>query len=389
MRVPAAPVWVLSVLLVLAALVAGCTQGTGTEGAEAQESTSMVPLRAVQDEETGSIAIYREGEEEPIVTQNAGAEHRPFLHPIVAPDGKGLATEYSPGHHPHQTGLYWGFTRVNGEPMDEDTLRQWFYRRDKPEEIARAVGRDYFHNPGGDYWRRDSATVVTEAGTEVQWQTVYGMLDADGNAFMTETQNWSMRADEDRFILDLEWAGEAVAGDVSINEMSYGGMFLRMPWTRDTPGEAVNAARQRNRQAEGQRAMWVDVGMQVEGRDDFLHVAIFDHPMNAGYPKTWRVDGQLGVGPARSRMGDWHIPEGTTEVIRHRLIVYTGELNDLELTEDWEEYTGAAEGSYSTASLWGIAQQEAKQEKFLTPEEAVEAMTVRDGFQVNAWPPSP
>ncbi len=389
MRAPGVPALVPIVLLVLAALVAGCTQGTGAEGAEAQEAESAVPLRAVQDEETGSIAIYREGEEEPIVTQNAGAEHRPFLHPIVAPDGKGLATEYSPGHHPHQTGLYWGFTRVNGEPMDADTLRQWFYRRDKPEDIARAVGRDYFHNPGGDYWRRDSATVVTESGTEVQWQTVYGMLDADGNAFMTETQNWTMRAEEDRFILDLEWAGEAVAGDVSINEMSYGGMFLRMPWTRDTPGEAVNAARQRNRQAEGQRAMWVDVGMQVEGRDDFLHVAIFDHPMNAGYPQTWRVDGQLGVGPARSRMGDWHIPEGTTEVIRHRLIVYTGELNDLELTEDWEEYTGAAEGSYSTASLWGIAQQEAKQEKFLTPEEAVEAMTVRDGFQVNAWASEP
>lgn len=388
MRVPAAPAWVPIVLLVVAALGAGCTRGTGAEGAEAQETASAVPLRAVQDEETGSISIYREGEEEPIVTQNAGAEHRPFLHPIVAPDGKGLATQYSPGHHPHQTGLYWGFTRVNGEPMDEDTLRQWFYRRDKPEEIAKAIGRDYFHNPGGDYWRRESASVVTQAGTEVQWQTVYGMLDAEGNAFMTETQNWSMRAEEDRFILDLEWAGEAHT-DVSINEMSYGGMFLRMPWKQGIPGEAVNAARQRNRQAEGQRAMWVDVGMQVEGRDDFVHVAIFDHPMNAGYPQTWRVDGQLGVGPTRARMGDWHIPEGATEVIRHRLIVYTGELNDLELTEDWEEYTGAAEGSYSTSSLWGIAQREAKQEKFLTPEEAVDAMTVRDGFKVNAWASEP
>ena len=386
MKVPATFAFVF---VVLAALSIGCTQSTGAEGAEAQESENTVPLRAVQDAETGSIAIYREGEDEPIVTQNAGAEHRPFLHPIAAPDGKGLATQYSPGHHPHQTGLYWGFTRVNGEPMDEDTLRQWFYRRDKPEDIAKAVGRDYFHNLDGDYWRRDSATVVTESGSEVQWQTVYGMLDADGNAFMTETQNWTMRAEEDRFILDLEWAGEAVGGDVSINEMSYGGMFLRMPWHKDIAGEAVNAARQRNRQAEGQRAMWVDVGMQVEGRDDFLHVAIFDHPMNAGYPQTWRVDGQLGVGPARARMGDWHIPEGVTEVIRHRLIVYTGELNDLELTEDWHEYTGAGEDAYSTASLWGIAQQEAKQEKFLTPEEAVAAMTVRDGFQVNAWASEP
>ena len=384
MRVPAKSAFVL---VVLAALGAGCTQSTGAGGAAAQEADDAVPLRAVQDTETGSIAIYREGEEAPIATQNAGAEHRPFLHPIVAPDGKGLATQYSPGHHPHQTGLYWGFTRVNGEPMDKDTLRQWFYRRDKPEDIARAVGRDYFHNPGGEYWRRESASLVTESGPEVKWQTVYGMLDAEGNAFMTETQNWTMRAEEDRFILDLEWAGEAHT-EVSINEMSYGGMFLRMPWHKDIKGEAVNAARQRNAQAEGQRAMWVDVGMQVEGRDDFLHVAIFDHPMNAGFPQTWRVDGQLGVGPTRARMGDWHIPEGATEVIRHRLIVYTGDLSDLELTEDWQEYGGNA-GAYSTAALWGIAQQEARQEKFLTADEAVDAMTVRDGFTVNAWASEP
>ena len=378
----------LVLAVVVAALGVGRTQSPGAGGADARESGNVVPLRAVQDEETGSIAIYREGEDEPIVTQNAGPGHRPFLHPIAAPDGNGLATQSSPDHHPHQTGLYWGFTRVNGEPMDEDTLRQWFYRRDKPADIARAVGRDYFHNPGGDYWRRDSAMVVTESGSEVKWQTVYGMLDAEGSAFMTETQNWTMRAEEDRFILDLEWAGEAHT-DVSINEMSYGGLFLRMPWHKDIAGEAVNAARQRNAQAEGQRAMWVDVGMQVEGREDLLHVAIFDHPMNVGFPLTWRVDGQLGVGPTRARMGDWHIPEGVTELIRHRLIVYTGELDDIELTEDWQEYAGAAESTYSMAALWGIARQEARQEKFLTPEEAVEAMTVRDGFKVNAWASEP
>ena len=334
----------LVLAVVVAALGVGRTQSPVAGGAEARESGNAVPLRAVQEEETGSIAIYREGEDEPIVTQNAGPGHRPYLHPIVAPDGRGLATQFSPGHHPHQTGLYWGFTRVNGEPMEEDTLRQWFYRRDKPEDIARAVGRDYFHNPGGDHWRRDSAMVVTGSGSEVKWQTVYGMLDAEGNAFMTETQNWTMRAEEDRFILDLEWAGEAHT-DVSINEMYYSGLFLRMPWHEDIAGEAVNAERQRNAQAEGQRAIWVDVGMQVEGREDLLHVAMFDHPMNVGFPQTWRVDGQLGVGPARARMGDWHIPKGATELIRHRLIVYTGELDDVELTEDWQEYAGAAEAT--------------------------------------------
>ena len=73
-----------------------------------------------------------------------------------------------------------------------------------------------------------------------------------------------------------------------------------MPWKDGIKGEVINAARQRNEKAEGQRAMWVDVGMQVEGRNDLAHVAIFDHPGNKGYPLHWRVDGQLGVGTARA-----------------------------------------------------------------------------------------
>ena len=95
--------------------------------------------------------------------------------------------------------------------------------------------------------------------------------------------------------------------DVTIGQYDYGGLFLRMPWREGMRGEVVNAARQRNERAEGQRAMWIDVGMQVEGRNDLAHIAIFDHPDNAGYPQAWRVDGQLGVGcraVARRRLDD-------------------------------------------------------------------------------------
>jgi putative membrane-bound dehydrogenase-like protein len=338
----------------------------------------------VQDEEAGTISILREGEQVPILTQNARSDHRPYLHPIVAPDGNGNVTEYSPGHHPHQTGLYWGFTRVNGESVEEETLKKWFYRPDKPEDVAKAIGRDFFHHPGAEYWRLQSATVTTASGEEVGWQTVYDMLDATGAAILTETQTWTMRVEDERYVLDLEWSGEAHTR-FTVNEFDYGGLFLRMPWHEGVRGEAVNAARQRDQQAEGQRAMWLDVGMQVEGRDDLAHIAIFDHPTNGGYPTPWRVDGQLGVGPVRARLGDWTIEEGSSELVRHRLIVYTGDLNDLELTEEWQDYSG----SYYTAALWGLAQEEGRSEKFLSPNEAAESMTLMDGFAVNAWASEP
>jgi putative membrane-bound dehydrogenase-like protein len=44
---------------------------------------------------------------------------------------------------------------------------------------------------------------------------------------------------------------------------------------------------------------------------------------------------------------------------------------------------------YSTSALWQVAQQEGREAKFLTPEEAVKSMTVTDGFKANVWAAEP
>src|SRR3546814_13236023 len=103
-----------------------------------------------------------------------------------------------------------------------------------------------------------------------------------------------MQVEQGRFVLDLEWKGQAKT-QATIGKYDYGGLFLRMPWKKGIQGEVINTARQRNGQAEGQRAMWVDVGMQVEGREDMAHIATFDHPDNRRSPKSWRVVSPSGV----------------------------------------------------------------------------------------------
>lgn len=343
--------------LLLITLLAGSISWFGAISPH-PKSKKNTELRIVKDEKAQTISVYRIDGKMPILTQNAKADFRPYLHPIVAPDGKGILTEYSPGHHKHQTGIYWGYTRVNG--------------------------RDYFHHPEGDYWRRVSAKVIKSKGAEVKWETVYDLLDEKGNAVLTETQTWVMREQNGQYLLDLEWAGEAQT-DVTIGKYDYGGLFVRMPWKEGIEGEIVNAARQKNEKAEGQRAGWVDVGMKVEGRKDWAHIAVLDHPENKGFPQYWRVDGQLGFGPARARKADWQIQKGKVEVIKHQLVIYTGDLNDVALNKTWSNYSGQ-EMMYS---LWGIAQQEGRDAKFLTPEEAVASMTLKEGFKVNTWAAEP
>jgi len=270
-------------------------------------------LRLGRDEKAGTISVYRANLANPILTQSARPGQRPFLHPIVAPDGKGVLTEFSPGHHKHQTGLYWGFTRVNG--------------------------RDFFHNLKSDYWKRNSVQILAQSGQTVSWQTSYDLLDDKGQAVLTQTQTWTMSSSNQEHILDLNWQGTAKT-DVTIGKWNYGGLFLRMPWHKEkTKGEVINSALQKNNQAEGKRAVWLDVGMDIEDRDDWGHIAIFDHPKNSDFPLPWRVDGQLGIGPSRAILGDWKIPKGQTETIRHRFLIHTGKLNPEALTKKWENYS--------------------------------------------------
>ena len=224
-----------------------------------------------------------------------------------------MLTEDRPAHHPHQTGLYWGFTRLNG--------------------------RDYFHNPGADYWRRVSATVLQAGGRRgaLADRLRPARRERRGGAHRDPALG-DARA-ERRFQLDLIWRGEAKT-DVTIGKYDYGGLFLRMPWREGINGEVVNAARQRNARAEGQRAMWVDVAMQVDGRDDLAHIAIFDHPDNGGYPQTWRVDDQLGFGPARSRTADWTIPPTRPKSSAIASSSTPATLDDVEMTTAWKDYSG-------------------------------------------------
>ena len=161
-------------------------------------SVGETNLHILENQELGTIEIYRKGGKSPILTQHARPDHRPYIHPIIAPDGKGVLTEYSPSHHQHQTGLYWGFTRVNGnnELIPTDSLSTWFYHRsflpskggqnklarspEKIDLIKKGVGRDYFHNVGGQYWQLDSATVLQASGDHVSWQTVSTATQARG-----------------------------------------------------------------------------------------------------------------------------------------------------------------------------------------------------------------
>ena len=156
---------------------------------------------------------------------------------------------------------------------------------------------------------------------------------------------------------------------------------MRMPWQQGKEGEVENSARQKNQRAEQKRSSWVNIGMQIDGRtpEDWGHIAVFDHPSNDAYPTPWRVDGQLGAGPSEAILGDWTIPAGESKTYKHQFVVYTGQMNDVRLNEQWKAYSGQ---NYDFAA-WLQARAEAKEAKFLTGEQAIEKMTTAEGLEVS------
>jgi hypothetical protein len=255
------------------------------------------------------IQVLRKQSREMVLTHISKPDNRAYIHPIMAPDGKGTFTEYRPSHHLHQTGLYWGLKRVNE--------------------------RDFFMGWNENYYRKVSSGVIRGKGQEVKWQAVYDLLDENKNVVLTETHNWTLQDFGDRYYLDLEWSGEAKT-DITFGQFYVGGLFLRMPWVRGVSGQVTNAMGQINvKEAEAQRAIWADVGVQIEGRDNFGHMAILDHPTNSNFPTAWRVDSQLGLGPSKQITGDWKLDKGKREVFRYRVIVYTGDLYPDYLKKEW------------------------------------------------------
>lgn len=278
-----------------------------------------------------AIVIYCAGTKgdmigQPLLVQNVPADFRPSIHPIKAPESDAILTENGAPQHSHETGLFVGFADVNK--------------------------RDFFHNRDGNYFRRKcfelgKVVVPADGAAHVSWTVVYEWLGKGEEPILVETQRWTFADHLDGYILDLDWSAEAVA-DLTFGRSDEGGLFLRVQYRRGTGGKAVNNENQRNEQADGQRANWINVAVPItpideratrsvptpsspnkvfisaQTSEDWGHIVIFDHKDNPGHPVPWRVDNDLGVGPSPGRLGEWKLAKGETTHAKYRLFIFNG-----------------------------------------------------------------
>jgi len=267
------------------------------------------------------LAIFRQGQALPLLVQNAPTNKRAFIHPILAPDGIGEVTENEPGHHLWQHGLYVGLNKVNGfgfwtEGLSSDPLDGTFH----PKPLAPPAVN----------------------GNRVSWKVETAYRAPDGKLLFSETQSWTLEDRTTTLALDVDWSMLAET-DLEFGEYSYGGLFLRMPWRRETHGTVLTSEGATTAEtAEAQRARWVAISMPIPGRDiGPCGFAFFDHPSNPEFPNPWRVDGGLGIVPSRSIAGSWHLAAGKTATNRYRLVAFAGGIDGDFVENQWRQFSRA------------------------------------------------
>ena len=293
-------------------------RGDGLAVVTKAKRVKLVPTGFEVEDRGDSVAMYRIGTDVPLLVQRCEAGARPCLHPLMAPDLDGAVTEFSPDHHHHQTGVFFGVPELNGE--------SWFHR--SREGAFQRV----------ENWRDGNFSASARTTSKLRWSVSDDWLGNHGPV-LTETQRWELTDEGDSYVLDLRWTALAKE-ELKVAEHEYGGLFVRMPWTQDGGGHALNSEGQQDADCEGRRARWVDVEVPVPGRKDgkWGHIALLDHPLNAGHPLPFRVDDQYGFGPSRARLGAFVIPVGKTMVQRYRLVVYLGDFNRGYVEATWKEF---------------------------------------------------
>jgi hypothetical protein len=287
----------------------------------------------------GGIEVWRADGDEPLLVQHAEPDRRPYIHPILAPDAAGYATEDAPADAPGHGGLFVGLRDVNGVDF-------WNVRPagDAPGGGAPPHRVGTFHPLplGPQHLRRGG----------VLWSVITDWRAPDGASLLGEAQRWSIDDFGGAYALDLLWTLSANA-DLTFGRSPDGGLFLRTPWRPSAGGAAVNSEGRTNRDADGRRARWLAVSGPIPDRPpgpSSVHgIALFDHPDNPEHPTPWRVDDQFGVGPARSAAGAWHLSAGEMVAFRYRLFIYGGNTDAAAVEAGWREFARQGGGGGAEA----------------------------------------
>ena len=258
---------------------------------------------------------------------------KPILWPIIGPTGKEMTRSYP-------------MAKKEGEKEDHIHHRSfWLTHGDVNKVDFWGEVNDKAHGTieHGTYEKMESGPKATLVTTN-KWKGPDGSVILEGK----ETYRFG-REDNIRWI-ELDAILTAAIDEVTFGDTKEGSFGVRVDETMKVDakkgGQIVNSEGQKDGDAWGKRAAWVDYHGPVEG--ETLGIAILNHPTSFRHPTYWHVRtyGLFASNPfgihdftaGKENPGTHTLKKGETLRLRHLVILHTGDEKEGKVAEAWDKY---------------------------------------------------
>ena len=270
---------------------------------------------------------------------------KPILFPIIGPTGQGMTRQWpmvkdvpgEPHDHPHHESLWFTHGLVNG-------LDFW---ASHPEAGKPALK---------DGPRQEQVEVLRcESGNCGVVETRNRWCAPDGQVVCTDTRRIEFAGDSATRTIDYQVTIHADHGPVTFGDTKEGMFGLRVHpalqlknvhGSQGAAGRIVNAAGQKDAEAWGKPARWVDYSGPIAG--ETVGIAILDHPGNLRHPTRWhaRDYGLFAANPFGLHdfageprgAGDHVLPAGGSLQFRYLAVFHAGDAEAAAIEERWQRW---------------------------------------------------
>ena len=253
-----------------------------------------------------------------------------YIHPFYGLDGE-ILTEDFPADHPHHRGVFWAWHQV------------WLGDKKLGDNWA---AQDFFW----DVYDVEILTIDSQSRAlklHVHWKSPL-LTDANGKQqpFVEETTLIRVhRAEGDVRKIDFQIELLALKADMHLggseDAKGYGGFTTRIPLPDGLSFTGTNGPVEPTNLSV-KAGPWLDFSGNLGGDGKISGLAILCHSSSPGYPQRWilrrKGSAQNPVYPGRQPVP---LPRKKPLVLRYRLIIHRGDVNNVNLDKLQAEYNSS------------------------------------------------
>ncbi len=268
---------------------------------------------------------------------------KPIIWPVIGPTGKRMTREYPMAEkgkheradHIHHRSIWFTHGNVNGINFWAEFARG----KNVKENAGEIKHRQFVKIEGGK-----AATIVTRN----DWCKM-----TDGTKICEDETTITFGADDRGRWIDYDITIKAGDKALTFGDDKEGcfGIRVAAPLKPDAKmgGVLLNSKGQKNTNAWGKAAAWVDYSGKLQG--DKLGVTMMNHPSSFRYPTYWhaRNYGLCSANPfglsyflGKGKNGAHTIPAGGSMTLRYRVLLHKGDAKEAKVDEAFKAYAKTA-----------------------------------------------